>query len=158
MYKSLKREVSMNPRDREPRLSLSQLSPDLNPLFRAKPGGGAPAAGPPHRDPDPEAAEEEAPRLRLANPGSSFGPLSAVSCGGGDSVVLFISTLLTYKVFDLKSSFSTKQAPVAQRLSRDRFLILPAQGLPLSSSAATLTGGAVAALLRVEIIFFAGVK
>ena len=85
MYKSLKREVSMNPRDREPGRSLFQLSPDLNPLFRAKPGGGAPA-GPPHRDPDPEAAaEEEAPRLRLANPGSSFGPLSAVSCGGGDS-------------------------------------------------------------------------
>lgn len=69
----------MNPRARKPSPGVpSQLSPDLNPLFRAKPGGGAPA-GPPHRVPDPEA---EAPRLRLANPGSSLGPVSAVSCGG----------------------------------------------------------------------------
>ena len=99
----------MNPRDREPGLSLSQLSPDLNPLFRAKPGGGAPA-GPPHRDPDPEAAEEEAPRLRLANPGSSFGPLSAVSCGGGYSIiVLFIFSLQADLIF-LDFSFSTKHA------------------------------------------------
>ena len=71
----------MNPRAREPSPGLPQLSPDLNPLFRAKPGGGAPA-DPPHRVPEPEAAEEAPrPRLRLPNPGSSFGPVSAVSCG-----------------------------------------------------------------------------